>query len=149
MVVKDGCYSRLSRSLLIGLTAGDEFALMLPNMRRKTDAADFTYRILKPFPVAQRLITVKATVGISIYPEDAQDAMYLLRGADATMYQGKTLSRNTFQFFTPEIPEEDGREVGKTVLEGGERPRRREQEAGDGPGSRAGPGFAGEPVREE
>jgi EAL domain-containing protein (putative c-di-GMP-specific phosphodiesterase class I) len=49
--------------------------------------------------VAQRELTVTASIGLSLYPADGQDAETLIKNADTAMYQAKQSGRNNYQFF--------------------------------------------------
>jgi len=85
---------------------GDEFVMLL----RETDAdgaahmADKLLRLLSvPYDVDGVQITPHASIGISIYPDNAQDIDTLLKTADVAMYRAKDEGRNNFQFFAPEM----------------------------------------------
>ena len=51
----------------------------------------------------QRELFVSASIGISIFPDDAEDVGGLLQCADAALHQTKGLGKNSYQFFSPEI----------------------------------------------
>jgi len=51
------------------------------------------------FPLAGKEYHVSASIGVSTYPDDAQDAQELLKNADIAMYRAKEQGRNTFQFY--------------------------------------------------
>jgi EAL domain-containing protein (putative c-di-GMP-specific phosphodiesterase class I) len=42
-------------------------------------------------------------VGIAVYPEDGRDAQTLMKNADTAMFHGKSLGKNTYQYFTPQM----------------------------------------------
>jgi predicted signal transduction protein with EAL and GGDEF domain len=58
-------------------------------------------KIAKPCAIGEREVTVTASVGISVWPEDGGDAGTLLRHADLAMYRAKQEGKNTYRFFTP------------------------------------------------
>jgi EAL domain-containing protein (putative c-di-GMP-specific phosphodiesterase class I) len=60
-------------------------------------------RISAPFEIAGSKLVMGASIGISIYPDNAADASGLLKSADAAMYRAKELGRNNCQFFSDEI----------------------------------------------
>jgi EAL domain-containing protein (putative c-di-GMP-specific phosphodiesterase class I) len=45
----------------------------------------------------------KSAIGISIYPDDGEDGVALIKNADAAMYYAKEMGRNNFQFFTQDM----------------------------------------------
>ena len=46
---------------------------------------------------------VSGSVGISLYPEDGRDAQTLMKNADTAMFHGKSLGKNTYQYFTSQM----------------------------------------------
>ena len=86
---------------------GDEFTLLLEDLRRPEDAAVLARKLLEalgdPYAIAGRELFVTASVGISLYPRDGQSAEELVRNADAAMYQAKDAGRNGYHFYTPQL----------------------------------------------
>ncbi len=86
---------------------GDEFTIMLDAIITPQDAAKVARRILaeisKPLNLEGRELVVTASIGISIFADDAGDADSLLKNADAAMYRAKELGRNNYQFFAKEM----------------------------------------------
>ena len=89
---------------LLARMGGDEFTLLLTNLRHAEDAARVAERILAalalPFAVDGNEIVVSASIGIAIFPLDGSDSATLLKNADAAMYFAKSEGRNNYQFFT-------------------------------------------------
>lgn len=83
---------------------GDEFTLLLPEIRTSQDAGLVAQRILnalaQPVNLAGHDIIVSGSIGIAVYPEDGQDAEALLKNADMAMYFAKRGSGDSFRFFT-------------------------------------------------
>ncbi len=88
----------------VGRLGGDEFALILTIPQGRSDAAVVAEKIrtalLKPFHLDGHDVTVTASIGITLHPDDATDAQTLLKYADTAMYQAKQSGRDAFQFFT-------------------------------------------------
>jgi diguanylate cyclase (GGDEF)-like protein/PAS domain S-box-containing protein len=86
---------------------GDEFVVVLPEIKRATDAANVAAKILEtvslPFKVEDRELTITPSVGISVFPDDGRDAETLIRNADAAMYHAKETGRANYQFFTEQM----------------------------------------------
>ncbi|HWA13001.1 MAG TPA: EAL domain-containing protein [Burkholderiales bacterium] len=85
---------------------GDEFTVVLENIEGPAQAAASAQRLLgtfaQPFQVQGQELFLGASIGISLFPEDGQDATTLLRNADIAMYRSKDLGRNTFEFYSSE-----------------------------------------------
>ncbi|WOI36842.1 EAL domain-containing protein [Alteromonas sp. CI.11.F.A3] len=87
--------------------AGDEFVVLLRNIKAPLDASVVATRILNIFDGGFKVDDVThmiyASIGIAVYPDDATDPSTLLHHADAAMYDAKHNGRNCFKFFTQEI----------------------------------------------
>ena len=86
---------------------GDEFFVILPEIIDRSDAERVARKIIEagalPFDIDGQELFVSVSVGICLYPDDADDADVLLRHADAAMYLAKGKGRGTLGFFTPEL----------------------------------------------
>ncbi len=84
---------------------GDEFVLLIHEVSGARDAEVVARKVLahvaQPTTLSGMDVHVSPSVGISICPDDGQDAETLLQHADAAMYHAKKKGRNTFQFFAP------------------------------------------------
>ena len=81
---------------------GDEFVILLPQIAHAEDAAISAQKVLAalsaPHRIAGNELYVQASIGISTYPGDGQDAEALLKGGDHAMYSAKDNGRNNFEF---------------------------------------------------
>ncbi len=86
---------------------GDEFVVVLPEIKRSSDAANVAAKILEtvaqPFKVEDREINLTPSIGVSVFPDDGRDAETLIRNADAAMYHAKETGRANYQFFTEQM----------------------------------------------
>jgi diguanylate cyclase (GGDEF)-like protein len=84
---------------------GDEFVILLSEMEQSDDAAVTARRMLKaitePHSVNQHDLHVTTSIGVSVYPDDGEDAETLIKNADTAMYQAKENGRQSYQFFKP------------------------------------------------
>ncbi|MHB8787863.1 MAG: EAL domain-containing protein [Thauera sp.] len=84
---------------------GDEFLVILNNLSGPDEAAMMARRLVgalrRPVQVEGRELVVTTSLGISIYPDDSQDANTLIKHADVAMYRAKDEGRNSFQLFEP------------------------------------------------
>ncbi len=86
---------------------GDEFTVILPDLHNTHNTELVARKILEclaePFVIDGAEIFVTGTLGITVFPDDGEDAETLLKYADTAMYKGKEGGRNTFRFFTAKM----------------------------------------------
>jgi diguanylate cyclase (GGDEF)-like protein/PAS domain S-box-containing protein len=87
---------------------GDEFLVLLTDLQgdpvasARAAAQGMLEALSRPFSIAGTDFHVGASIGIGVFPRDANDAEELLRHADAAMYQAKARGRNTVAVFSGE-----------------------------------------------
>jgi len=86
---------------------GDEFVILLTGGKYGEDAALTADKILAelalPHAVAKSELHITTSIGISVYPEDGNDAETLIKSADIAMYNAKEKGRNNYQFFRSDM----------------------------------------------
>ena len=87
--------------------SGDEFILLLEDIDHTDDLIVVIKKLLdtfqKEFVLTDHTVSVTASIGISLYPQDGQNSTELLRNADAAMYRAKNNGRNTYQFYREDM----------------------------------------------
>ncbi len=94
----------------IGRLGGDEFALIV-EMRDGQDCATQVASQIRdflrtPFDLKGHQFAVTASIGISLFPDDASNSDELMKYADTAMYRAKRAGRDTFRFFTAQMNDE-------------------------------------------
>jgi diguanylate cyclase len=80
---------------------GDEFALILRDASAAAATAERIQQALgRPFELDEESVSVQASVGIAVFPGDAQSTDGMLQRADLAMYQAKT-DRSRYAFYAP------------------------------------------------
>jgi len=86
---------------------GDEFLVLLSEVDQADDARAIAEKIVQsvsePHHIAGHELQLTVSVGISLYPEDGQDAQSLIMRADAAMYHAKNSGRNRVGFYQPDM----------------------------------------------
>ncbi len=86
---------------------GDEFTVILPELAEVDRVEGIAQNIIDslrmPFQLGQEQAFVSASIGITIYPDDAGNMEDLLKHADQAMYAAKGAGRNRFSYFTPAL----------------------------------------------
>lgn len=89
---------------------GDEFVALLPNLREKEDSSVVADRIVhalnRAIKVGESNLSIGASVGISIWPNDGATSQQLIDAADKAMYRSKAVGRNTVSFFNQTMNDE-------------------------------------------
>ena len=85
----------------------DKFAMILVAFEQPYQAAELAQNLLdelaRPFQIDQHEIVLRATLGITLYPEDGDSAEYLLQRAEQTMTLAKQQARNRYQFYIASV----------------------------------------------
>ncbi|MDF3866645.1 EAL domain-containing protein [Pseudomonas denitrificans (nom. rej.)] len=102
-----------TRSAHLGALArlgGDQFALVQADIEQPYEAAELAQQILDdleaPFELDQHLVHLRATIGITLFPEDGETTEKLLQKAEQTMTLAKSRSRNRYQFYIASVDSE-------------------------------------------
>jgi len=91
---------------MLGRLGGDEFVIVLPNRdagEASLVASRITDALVVPLQIGTRQVPMSASIGISMYPDNATDIDTLIQQADAAMYKAKEAGRSTFRFFSPDM----------------------------------------------
>ncbi|MBI5006406.1 MAG: EAL domain-containing protein [Nitrosomonadales bacterium] len=88
---------------------GDEFTVILPQLEDINHVEQVAEKIIEilamPFSLGNETAFISASIGITLYPDDAGDAESLLKNADQAMYVAKGNGRNCFSYFTGQMQE--------------------------------------------
>ncbi|NIP15694.1 MAG: EAL domain-containing protein [Pseudomonadales bacterium] len=99
--------SCLRRGDTLSRFGGDEFTLLLPEVRTRDDVVVIATKILDrlggPFVIDGHELFVGASIGIAIYPEAGETEEALIQNADIAMYHVKGRGKNSYQFFSEEM----------------------------------------------
>jgi diguanylate cyclase (GGDEF)-like protein len=91
----------------VARVGGDEFLLLAPVTQGASEAAALAKRIIlaieTPFEIEEHQITIGASLGIALAPDDSAEPDDLLKKADLALYRTKTEGRGTYRFFAPEM----------------------------------------------
>jgi diguanylate cyclase (GGDEF)-like protein len=94
---------------VVARLGGDEFALFIPRRDHHEvmrTAQQIITTLSMPYDIGGIQVTIGATVGVALTPDDGTDASSLLRCADIALYRGKKEGRNTFRFFEAGMDDE-------------------------------------------
>ncbi|MGZ5051428.1 MAG: EAL domain-containing protein [Methylobacter sp.] len=93
----------------VGRLGGDEFIVVLNNLDDASSVGAIANNLLvdlaKPYLLGNELTHISASIGITIYPDDADDVSTLLKNADQAMYAAKQQGRNCFHYYTSAMQE--------------------------------------------
>jgi diguanylate cyclase (GGDEF)-like protein/PAS domain S-box-containing protein len=83
---------------------GDEFTVVLQGVEDRDAAAGIAREVIEalatPFELGQNTVSLSASIGIALCPDDAEDPDALTEAADQAMYDAKALGRNRYNFYT-------------------------------------------------
>jgi diguanylate cyclase (GGDEF)-like protein/PAS domain S-box-containing protein len=91
----------------IARLGGDEFVILLPGLAHAEDAVLVASKVLAGFsgPLTHggRNVHLSVSIGVSVFPEDGDTCVHLLKHADVAMYRAKALGRNGLQSYSAEM----------------------------------------------
>jgi diguanylate cyclase (GGDEF)-like protein/PAS domain S-box-containing protein len=94
----------LRASDLIARLGGDEFLVVLEEVADLAPVETVAKKLLaeaeRPYSIGGRPATVTASIGISVFPDDAADTGALMKHADTAMYSAKQAGKNTYRFYS-------------------------------------------------
>jgi diguanylate cyclase (GGDEF)-like protein len=89
---------------------GDQFALVQADIEQPYEAAELAQSVLDdldtPFMLDNQEVRLRATIGITLFPEDGDSTEKLLQKAEQTMTLAKSRSRNRYQFYIASVDSE-------------------------------------------
>lgn len=99
--------SVFGKGFTVARLGGDEFAVLIENCSQVAQAAALAQQILEvmkgAFLVDQHQLFISASVGISLFPNDALNAEQLLRNADSALFKAKSSGREGYAMYTEEL----------------------------------------------
>jgi c-di-GMP phosphodiesterase len=110
VAVADRLRANSARLGSLARLGGDQFALVQTGIGEPYEAAELAQTILedlgRPFEIDQRSVSLRATIGITLFPDDGDDPEKLLQKAEQTMMLAKARSRNRYQFYIASLDSE-------------------------------------------
>jgi diguanylate cyclase (GGDEF)-like protein len=92
---------------MLARLGGDEFICLMEAVRSEDEVALLAREINAAFEMPFRLgdheLYLSASIGISLFPEDGESVLELMRNADSAMYRAKASGRGQYHFYSPEM----------------------------------------------
>jgi diguanylate cyclase (GGDEF)-like protein len=99
--------ARMRASDTLARVGGDEFVVLLPDLVDHSGAAVIAQKLIdaftEPFFVQRNRLDVGASIGITVFPDDATDLDLLLRNADIALYRAKRGGRGQYRCYSPDM----------------------------------------------
>jgi len=110
LALSDRLRSHSGRLGALARLGGDQFALVQADIEQPYEAAELAQSVLddleQPFMLDQQEVRLRATIGITLFPEDGDSTEKLLQKAEQTMTLAKSRSRNRYQFYIASVDSE-------------------------------------------
>ena len=92
---------------VVARLGGDEFVILIEEISDSSQVATVSHNILttiiKPITIMGQECHITASIGISVFPKDAEDEQSLMKNADMAMYLAKEKGKNNYQFYSEDI----------------------------------------------
>jgi diguanylate cyclase (GGDEF)-like protein len=110
LALSDRLRSHSGRLGALARLGGDQFVLVQADIEQPYEAAELAQSVLddldNPFMFDQQQVRLRATIGITLFPEDGDTTEKLLQKAEQTMTLAKSRSRNRYQFYIASVDSE-------------------------------------------
>ncbi|VXC92672.1 GGDEF-domain containing protein [Pseudomonas sp. 8Z] len=110
LALSDRLRSHSGRLGALARLGGDQFALVQADIEQPYEAAELAQSVLddleQPFQLDRQEVRLRATIGITLFPEDGDSTEKLLQKAEQTMTLAKSRSRNRYQFYIASVDSE-------------------------------------------
>ncbi|MDD7805529.1 MAG: EAL domain-containing protein [Endozoicomonas sp. (ex Botrylloides leachii)] len=108
--LSDRIREKVSETIYIGRLGEDQFTLIMSQIEQPYEAASLAEAVLQmlrePIEINGQQITVSATIGISLFPDDGNSVDRLLQQAEFAMIMAKSRSHNRYQFYIAAVDKE-------------------------------------------
>jgi len=108
--ISDRLRNYLGSRAYLGRLGEDQFAILLTLVDQPYEAAEMAQALIKqldqPFEINNEQLSISATVGVTLFPDDGEDVDTLLQQAEFAMIMAKSRSRNRYQFYVATIDTE-------------------------------------------
>lgn len=108
--VADRLQEVVRREDAVARLSGDEFVIVMEDIQSDTVVTQVAEKIIEtvsqPIQLDRHELTVTVSIGICLYPEDGDDAIALVKNADAAMYLAKRAGKNNYKFYTHQLSAE-------------------------------------------
>lgn len=105
--VADRIQSSLREQDTVARLGGDEYIILMEGLNSPKEAMHVAQRIMRsferPFMMADQMVYMSCSIGISVYPLDTDKPDKLIRNADLAMYDAKAKGKNNIQLFNPQL----------------------------------------------
>jgi diguanylate cyclase (GGDEF)-like protein/PAS domain S-box-containing protein len=105
--VAERLHTVVRESDTIARLGGDEFTLILSDITDPSEAGAIAQKVLDvfttPFLVERHELSITASIGIALFPDDGQTAECLVKSADIAMYRAKEVGRNGYEFYDAQM----------------------------------------------
>ena len=106
-IVSERLKAKIRKEDTLASLGGDEFTIIMENLEDVQQVSSLAQKIqtvlTQLMHIEGHTLYISCSIGISFYPQDAQNANDLVKYADAAMYKAKEEGRNNFQFYSTEM----------------------------------------------